>query len=94
MLGAGLMGSGIATVAAAQGYVVRLKDREAGYLAKAMEYATRVWDKDIAKELRGYKLSIGLPTTDRLVLDRGYAGYQGGLRLIEDMYAAVLAGSQ
>ena len=52
------------------------------------------WDKDIAKELRGYKLSIGLPITDRLVLDRGYAGYRGGLRLIEDMYAAVLAGSQ
>ena len=52
------------------------------------------WDKDLAKELCGYKLSIGLPTTDRLVLDRGYAGYRGGLRLIEDMYATVLAGSQ
>jgi nitrogenase molybdenum-iron protein beta chain len=52
------------------------------------------WDKDIARELRGYKLSIGLPITDRLVLDRGYAGYTGGLRLIEDLYGAVLAGSQ
>jgi nitrogenase molybdenum-iron protein beta chain len=52
------------------------------------------WDKDIARELRGYKLSIGLPTTDRIVLDRGYAGYAGGLRLIEDMYGAVLSGSQ
>ena len=49
------------------------------------------WDRDLAKQLRGYHLSIALPITDRLVLDRGYAGYEGGLRLIEDIYGAVLA---
>jgi nitrogenase molybdenum-iron protein beta chain len=49
------------------------------------------WDRDLAKQLRGYHLSIGLPITDRLVLDRAYAGYKGGLRLIEDIYASVLS---
>jgi nitrogenase molybdenum-iron protein beta chain len=34
---------------------------------------------------------IALPITDRLVLDRAYAGYRGGLRLIEDIYASVLS---
>jgi nitrogenase molybdenum-iron protein beta chain len=49
------------------------------------------WDRDLARELRGYHLSIALPVTNRLVLDRAYAGYAGGLRLIEDLYAAVLS---
>jgi len=52
------------------------------------------WDKDIAAELKGYQLSIGLPTTDRLILDRGYVGYEGGLRLTEDIYHAVLGSYQ
>jgi nitrogenase molybdenum-iron protein beta chain len=49
------------------------------------------WDRDLAKELNGYHLTIALPITDRLVLDRAYVGYEGGLRLIEDIYASVLS---
>jgi nitrogenase molybdenum-iron protein beta chain len=49
------------------------------------------WDRDLAKQIGGYHLSIALPITDRLVLDRSYVGYEGGLRLIEDIYGAVLA---
>lgn len=52
------------------------------------------WDKDIAAELAGYHLSVGLPVTDRLVLDRAYVGYQGGLRLVEDIYGAILESYQ
>jgi len=52
------------------------------------------WDKDIAAELKGYQLSIGLPVTDRLVLDRTYVGYRGGLRLAEDIYGAILGSYQ
>ena len=33
--------------------------------------------------------SVNLPITDRLILNRGYAGYAGGLHLIEDLYASV-----
>jgi nitrogenase molybdenum-iron protein beta chain len=48
------------------------------------------WDRDVAKQIGGYHLSIALPITDRLVLDRAYVGYAGGLRLVEDIYGAVL----
>jgi nitrogenase molybdenum-iron protein beta chain len=53
-----------------------------------------IWDKDIAAELKGYHVSISLPVTERLVLDRSYVGYQGGLRLAEDIYGAVLGSYQ
>lgn len=52
------------------------------------------WDKDIAADLKGYQLSLSLPVTDRLVLDRSYVGYRGGLRLAEDIYAAILGSYQ
>lgn len=52
------------------------------------------WDRDLAREIGASHLAITLPVTDRLVLDRGYFGYAGGLRLIEDIYAAALATQQ
>jgi nitrogenase molybdenum-iron protein beta chain len=52
------------------------------------------WDRDIAADLKGYQLSLSLPVTDRLILDRSYVGYGGGLRLAEDIYAAILGSYQ
>lgn len=52
------------------------------------------WDKDAAADLKGYQLSLSLPVTDRLVLDRSYVGYRGGLRLAEDIYASILGSYQ
>lgn len=52
------------------------------------------WDRDIARQLHGPHLSLALPVTDRLVLDRSYVGYQGGLRLIEDIYASIMQSHQ
>lgn len=49
------------------------------------------WDVDIAKELNGVHLSIGLPAADRLILNHTYVGYRGGLSLIEDIYSKLLA---
>lgn len=48
------------------------------------------WDKVITRELNGYPLSISLPVSDRLVLNRTYAGYDGGLTLAEDIYTVIL----
>ena len=48
------------------------------------------WDKELAKE-KGYDfLSASLPTPYRMVLTTNYAGYTGGLRVIEDIYDTVL----
>jgi nitrogenase molybdenum-iron protein beta chain len=49
------------------------------------------WDKSLARDLgRGF-LSAGLPSPYRLHLTTPYAGFRGGLRVIEDIYNTALA---
>jgi nitrogenase molybdenum-iron protein beta chain len=49
------------------------------------------WDKDLARKKGCDFLSAALPSPYRLVMATGYAGYRGGLRLIEDIYNTALA---
>lgn len=49
------------------------------------------WDVDIANAINGLHLSVGLPITDRLILNHTYVGYRGGLNLIEDIYTKLLS---
>lgn len=49
------------------------------------------WDKELAREKDYDFLSASVPTPYRLVLTTNYAGFSGGLRVIEDIYDAVLA---
>jgi nitrogenase molybdenum-iron protein beta chain len=49
------------------------------------------WEKELAKENDCDFLSAALPTPYRLVLTTNYAGFSGGLRVIEDIYDTVLA---
>lgn len=48
------------------------------------------WDKELAVEKDCDFLSAALPTPYRLVLTTNYAGFTGGLRVIEDIYHTVL----
>jgi nitrogenase molybdenum-iron protein beta chain len=48
------------------------------------------WEKSLSKELRGHYVGVAMPVVDRLVLDRSYVGYEGALRLLEDIYGVVL----
>jgi nitrogenase molybdenum-iron protein beta chain len=49
------------------------------------------WDKELARE-KGYDfLSAAIPSPYRLVLATNYAGFRGGLRVIEDIYHMVLS---
>ncbi|MCR4936915.1 MAG: hydrogenase [Lachnospiraceae bacterium] len=48
------------------------------------------WDKQLAKEKNCDFLSIAVPSPVRLVMTTNYAGFTGGLRLIEDIYMTVL----
>jgi nitrogenase molybdenum-iron protein beta chain len=49
------------------------------------------WEKELASE-KGYDfVSAGLPSPYRLVLTTNYAGFSGGLRVIEDIYNTTLA---
>ncbi|MDR1001321.1 MAG: hypothetical protein LBL96_11080 [Clostridiales bacterium] len=48
------------------------------------------WDKELARE-KGYDfLSASLPTPYRLVMTTNYAGFTGGLHVIEDIYNTAL----
>lgn len=48
------------------------------------------WERDLAKEIGADLLIVSVPVAYRLVLNCGYAGYNGGLRVIEDIYDRVL----
>lgn len=48
------------------------------------------WDRDLARDLHADLLILSVPVQYRLVLNCGYAGYNGGLRAIEDIYDRVL----
>lgn len=49
-------------------------------------------DRELARVINAPHLSISFPVANRAVLDRGYTGYRGGLRLAEDLLSAVVAG--
>lgn len=49
-------------------------------------------DRELALEIGAPHLSISFPVANRAVLDRGYTGFSGGLRLIEDIISAVIVG--
>lgn len=49
------------------------------------------WERDLAREIGADLLIVSVPVAYRLVLHCGYAGYNGGLRVIEDIYDRVLA---
>ncbi|HEY5586933.1 MAG TPA: nitrogenase component 1 [Ruminiclostridium sp.] len=48
------------------------------------------WERDLATDIKADLLIISAPVSYRLVLNCGYAGYNGGLRAIEDIYDRVL----
>lgn len=49
-------------------------------------------DRELAQSIGAAHLSVSFPVANRAIIDRGYAGYQGGLRLIEDLISNIIAG--
>jgi nitrogenase molybdenum-iron protein beta chain len=47
-------------------------------------------DKEFADEIKAAHLAISYPVTSRQVLNRAYAGYRGGLTLVEDIFSSLL----
>lgn len=48
-------------------------------------------DKPVAQKLKIPHFVISYPLFDRVVLSKGYSGYRGGINLIEDLSAALMA---
>ncbi len=49
-------------------------------------------DRKLAESLGGILLGISYPLTNRIVLSKGYAGFKGGLNLLEDLIGLPIAG--
>ena len=49
-------------------------------------------ERSVADKLDATFLPISFPIANRLILNRSYAGYEGGLTLIEDLGSAILGG--
>jgi nitrogenase molybdenum-iron protein beta chain len=49
-------------------------------------------DRDLAASIGASHLSVSFPVVNRAVLDRSYAGYRGGLHLVEDLLGTIVAG--
>jgi len=49
-------------------------------------------ERELAAKLGAAHLSVSFPVANRAVIDRGYTGYRGGLRFIEDLLSAAIAG--
>ncbi len=48
------------------------------------------YEKELTQELKGNYLNISWPVQDKVVFDDFYAGYTGGIRLIEDIYTVAV----
>jgi nitrogenase molybdenum-iron protein beta chain len=49
-------------------------------------------DRDLAQSIGAAHLAVSFPVANRVVIDRGYTGYRGGLRLIEDLLSSIVIG--
>ncbi|MCR4648214.1 MAG: hydrogenase [Lachnospiraceae bacterium] len=48
------------------------------------------YEKEVTENLKGNFLNISWPVQDKVVFDRAYVGYSGGIRLIEDIYTVAV----
>lgn len=48
------------------------------------------YEKELSERLKGNYLNIAWPVQDKVVFDDFYAGYTGGIRLIEDIYTVAV----
>ncbi|HWP96090.1 MAG TPA: nitrogenase component 1 [Syntrophomonadaceae bacterium] len=49
-------------------------------------------DRELAQKIGAPHLSVSFPVANRAIIDRSYTGYRGGLRLMEDLLSAIIAG--
>lgn len=48
------------------------------------------WEKSLSRDLKSHFLCVSAPTGNRLIMNRTYFGYEGGLCFIEDYYGQIL----
>ena len=64
-----------------------IRDRLAGSTKALILGST--WEDQLARDTGNLGLHISLPIINDVIVDRSYAGYRGGLRLMEDVYTSI-----
>jgi nitrogenase molybdenum-iron protein beta chain len=70
-------------------YKIHEKIREHNYHGYPLVLGS-YFDKEVTEDLHGNFLNISWPVQDKVVFDDFYAGYTGGIRLIEDIYTVAV----
>lgn len=71
------------------GHQIHQSIRQADYFGPPLIIGS-IFEKKLAEELSGNFLCVSVPIKERLVLSSSYVGYQGGLKVLEDIYGYVL----
>ncbi len=71
------------------GYVIREEIKKEDFFGIPFIVGSS-WENRLAKELDGHYLNISWPIKERLIVNSTYVGYEGALKLIEDIYSVVL----
>ncbi|WP_238915579.1 nitrogenase component 1 [Clostridium sp. YIM B02555] len=71
------------------GYVIRDEIKKEDFFGIPFIVGSS-WENRLAKELDGHYLNISWPIKERLIVNSTYVGYEGALKLIEDIYSIVL----
>ncbi|MDF2564818.1 MAG: hypothetical protein K0Q53_1213 [Massilibacillus sp.] len=51
-----------------------------------------VFEKDLSDEFKYPLITISFPVTNRVIMNRAYVGFNGGITLIEDIFTTLVAG--
>lgn len=70
------------------GYLIHNAIREHDYHGYPLILGS-YWEKSVSTELNAHFLNVSWPVNERLIMNGYYAGYDGGLKLIEDIYSVV-----
>ena len=71
------------------GYLVHEEIKQNDYIDYPLIIGS-AWEKKTAGEISAHFLPISWPLNERLVINSSYVGYDGGLKLLEDIYSVVL----
>ncbi len=71
------------------GYKIQQAIREHDYHGYPLILGS-YYEKELTEQLKGNYLNISWPVQDKVILDSYYVGYEGGIRLIEDIYTVAV----
>lgn len=70
------------------GYLIHKEIKEHDYHGYPLILGS-YWEKEVSEQTSAHFLNVSWPVNERLVMNGYYVGYDGALRLIEDIYSVV-----